>query len=304
MQRDLFNFKEIIAVLLVTCIAHFWKRGATPGNDDLSTRQNWTVNQVAVLFVLLDVAVTSFYLLARFVGTSFLPYAYTSYLLFAVSLNIIGLGLFFSHVHQPLKVIGLSSGRWLSVILPGARFALVAVFINCLVMGLSVLVLPTSIESTLKNQNALYFQSDGSLRPIGLLLVEQACWILQAVIEEIKYRGLLYGALRRQMAPFPVRVLTATAFMMSHSWINPLAFVIGWLTASLREKHQSLIPAIVFHLGWNIALDAGGLIMRGLGVEPRVYFFSAAVLSGIAYVIAYVCSRSEKLDFPGFNGHL
>jgi hypothetical protein len=95
------------------------------------------------------------------------------------------------------------------------------------------------------------------------------------------------------MAPLPVRLLTATAFMMSHDWIRPSSFVIGWRTASLREKYQSLIQGIVFHLAWNTALVLGELVIQRFGVGPSIYYFSAAALAAIAYVVVSTSSRSQ-----------
>ena len=306
MSPEWFNYKEIIAVILVACLAYGWKQSPALGND-LSAKQNWTVNQVAVLMILQNIAGLAIvyvlgYLtryLVRFLAItididSVLPYADTIAAVSSIIVYLTGLAVFFSYVGQPTKTVGLSRESWGSLSVPGVQWALIIIFISSLLFGLSSVRDSSVAETVERLYTHLYFESDGSLCPIGFLLVEQVCWVFLVVIEEIHYRGLLYGALRKRMVPLPARCLTATAFMMSHDWIDPTPFIMGWLTASLREKHQSLIPGIVLHLGWNTAMGIGGLTIQGIGVDPATYYFGAAGLAAIAYVVVSTSSRSEK----------
>jgi membrane protease YdiL (CAAX protease family) len=284
--HELANYKEVIAVALVACIAYFLKQSPALG-DDLSVKQNWTVMMgYLARYVIRYLAITIDI-------DSVLPYADTIAAVLSITVYLTGLALFFSYVRQPLKTVGLSSESRSSLSVPGVRWALVAIFMSSLLFGLSSVRDSSVAENLERLYTHLYFKSDGSLRPIGFLLIEQVCWVFLVVIEEIHYRGLLYGALRKRMAPLPVRCLTATAFMISHDWIDPTPFIMGWLTAALREKYQSLIPGIVLHLGWNTAMGIGGLTILGIGVDPVTYYFSAAVLAAIAYVVVSNASSAK-----------
>ena len=286
MLQQLFNYKKVLAVIIVAGIAYFWKGRSALGSD-LSQRHNWTVAHVAILFILVNIAITSSYLLLYFVDASFLPYAYTSYLGLEVGLNILGLTCFFYYVGQPLSTVGCSRGSWASLGLPGVLVALIALFLDYVAMGLCSVLAPSLSDSLVVANIASYFEQNGTLRPMGFLLLEEVFWFANASIEEIEYRGLLYGALRKSMAPLPAQLLSAAAFMAAHGWVNPYAFAVGWVTASLREKYQSLIPGIVFHVVWNVGLEIEGLTIRGTGVAPPMFYVSAAALTGVAYVAVF-----------------
>ena len=280
----LVNYKEILAVITVACIAYFWK-GRYARGSDLSQRQNWTVAHVAILITLLDLAVASLYFLLHFLGgSSFLPYAITSLMGLWVGMNILGLACFFSYVGQPLSTAGFSRESWASLGLLGLRMALIAIFIGCVAMGLYSFLAPSFYDETVSSNTQTYFEPNGSLRPLGFLMLEQVLWVAIVLLEEINYRGLFYGALRKQMAPLPARFLSAAAFMVGHGWVQPFPFAMGWVTAYLREKYQSLIPGIVLHLAWNVSMDIGGLTIRGMGLSAPPFYLSAAALTGLVYV--------------------
>lgn len=93
-------------------------------------KQNWTVNQAAVLIILQDIAVVVIvcvmgYLaryLVRYLAIdidSVFPYAHTSYVMLSITAFLTGLALFFSYVRQPLKTVGLSGESWDSLSVPG-----------------------------------------------------------------------------------------------------------------------------------------------------------------------------------------
>jgi hypothetical protein len=109
---QLVNYKEILAVIIVACIAYFWKGHSARGSD-LSQRQNWTVAHVAILITLLDLAVASVYFLPYVLGGSaFLPYAITSYIGLAVGLDILGLACFFSRIMRVRSCNQTFLGAW------------------------------------------------------------------------------------------------------------------------------------------------------------------------------------------------
>src|SRR5262249_20915222 len=80
------------------------------------------------------------------------------------------------------------------------------------------------------------------------LLVAAA--VLAPMLEELFFRGLLYGALRRRFG-IPVGVVASAAvFSLLHPQL-PLGFlsifVLGAVFAVLYEWRQSLVPGMVMH---------------------------------------------------------
>src|SRR5690606_15555958 len=79
-----------------------------------------------------------------------------------------------------------------------------------------------------------------------VMLGVAACFA--GLVEEVGYRGLLYGALRERMSPFIATVLTASCFMLAHGEVNPLAFGMGVICARMVEQYRSVIPGVLLHV--------------------------------------------------------
>ena len=82
-----------------------------------------------------------------------------------------------------------------------------------------------------------------------------------ALVEEILYRGLLYGWLRRRMGVATATLTSAVVFTFSHFYVFAagLPFVIEMLALSmllalLFEINRSLWPGILCHGLNNLAL--------------------------------------------------
>ena len=72
------------------------------------------------------------------------------------------------------------------------------------------------------------------------------------VVEELLFRGLLLGGLRRQATPLVAVVWSALLFAFVHPmpwW--PLVFVLGVLCAALRLRFGSLWAAVSLHAAYN-----------------------------------------------------
>jgi len=72
------------------------------------------------------------------------------------------------------------------------------------------------------------------------------------ILEEIVFRGLLYGPMRRRVGPVFAALVTALLFMLGHGQIAQGIFVFGLLFAYLYESTQSLVPSILFHILVNL----------------------------------------------------
>jgi membrane protease YdiL (CAAX protease family) len=84
-----------------------------------------------------------------------------------------------------------------------------------------------------------------------LLFLLVAC--LAPVFEEILFRGLIYGVLRKKAGPVLSSLLVSLLFSFLH--VDPVGllpiFVLGILLAWLYEHTGSLIPSMVLHALWN-----------------------------------------------------
>jgi uncharacterized protein len=98
--------------------------------------------------------------------------------------------------------------------------------------------------------------SFGSL-PFQILLIAVAA----PISEEIFFRGMLFGGLRRRMPRLLAALLSATVFGALHAFTGisavPPLIAFGFILALLYEKTGSIVPGILLHaLNNSVALAA------------------------------------------------
>jgi membrane protease YdiL (CAAX protease family) len=79
--------------------------------------------------------------------------------------------------------------------------------------------------------------------------------IVAPIVEEIAFRGLLYGTLRRRWRPLPAALLTGLVFAAAHGYgIWGFASVLwsGFLWAWTYERTRSLLPGMLAHAANNL----------------------------------------------------
>lgn len=90
-------------------------------------------------------------------------------------------------------------------------------------------------------------ESFGSL-PFQILLIA----IAAPISEEIFFRGMLYGGMRRRMRPLAAALLSALIFGSLHAFTGlsavPPLIVFGFVIALLYEKTGSVVPCILLHM--------------------------------------------------------
>jgi len=85
--------------------------------------------------------------------------------------------------------------------------------------------------------------------------------LLVPVAEELLFRGVLFGALRRRTSPTVTVIVTAVVFGVYHVEPGPAAactvmgLVLGWL----RHRTGSIWPAVVMHATNNLLVGSGML---------------------------------------------
>ncbi|HJM29000.1 MAG: CPBP family intramembrane metalloprotease [Acidimicrobiales bacterium] len=103
--------------------------------------------------------------------------------------------------------------------------------------------------------------SDRATSPFGVVALIITVGILAPLVEELFFRGLLYGSLRKRnnlltsekaIVRFSI-VISSIIFSAIHFQLLlfPALFVVGMLFASLYERKGRLAPAIWAHVGFN-----------------------------------------------------
>ncbi len=93
-------------------------------------------------------------------------------------------------------------------------------------------------------------------RPLILVSVSFLIALLGPIIEEVFFRGFLYGALKKSLGV--VSAIIISGFLFSFLHINLLGFIpimaLGAFLAYMRERTGSLIPSITVHIVHNSAI--------------------------------------------------
>ena len=105
----------------------------------------------------------------------------------------------------------------------------------------------------------------GSRAVVGMTIFDTV--ILTPICEEIVFRGLLFGTLRRRLPLAPAAVLSAAVFAVAHGYgILGFAAVFwsGLLWAWAYERTGSLLPSMAAHAADNLMASlAVMLVLRG-----------------------------------------
>jgi CAAX protease family protein len=88
--------------------------------------------------------------------------------------------------------------------------------------------------------------------------------LIGPVVEEVAFRGILYGSLRNRLSPLPAAVLSSVAFAATHPY-GLLALVslvwTGFVLCLVYERSRSLVPVIAVHVLHNALWFFGVLAM-------------------------------------------
>ena len=135
--------------------------------------------------------------------------------------------------------------------------------VGMIVLGM-VLLLVVSIVALLAGENpglareawshGAKEESERFLTPINSswLMILLAVTVVPA-IEEILFRGLLYGAFKKHCAVWIANLASSLVFAMIHSYFYGFytVFLLGIFLAYAYEKTRSLRTAIIIHCFWN-----------------------------------------------------
>ena len=289
MEGDLSRLSGMLVPLLgLLLAAYIWKK-PLEGQDEFYSRQNWSL-QLAVCFFISEVAIEI--VDAQLIGSSPSLGAWLGSHFF----SLVWILLFFRYVRQPLSVVGLERKNGWSHLSRGVIWALALLCVSWLLLSIGGKNLATdALEGRVfAGYVAMYAKSPGWATFFYWLL---SLWMafFVGVTEELQFRGILYGALRKHIYAAAAIAISAVCFTASHGQFNPLHLLFGWLTASLTEKHRSLIPAIVIHVSWNLCRNIDTWFVGILQIMPKTYFFMAIVTGLVLMAAVYVASRWHDL---------
>ncbi len=95
-------------------------------------------------------------------------------------------------------------------------------------------------------ENEKIFSPEGGLQALDYLWLLIPLAVLAPVVEELGFRGLLYGYMRGRTGVILSVIVSALVFAVLHVVIPPL-FVMGAILAVLAERYRSIVPGIVLH---------------------------------------------------------
>ena len=144
------------------------------------------------------------------------------------------------------KILGLErSPRWSDI--GWGIVGLIAAFVGAvIVLWLTPYLMPWVNVSEPQNLGVSPLGSGPEMALVFLVLV-----VVGPIIEEVVFRGYLYGRLRQQRIAFwPTTLIVSALFALAHwQWNVALdVFVLSIIMCVLRQKTGSLWPSIVVHM--------------------------------------------------------
>jgi membrane protease YdiL (CAAX protease family) len=92
-----------------------------------------------------------------------------------------------------------------------------------------------------------------SFDPLFVALIVPTVCLLAPACEEMLFRGVIYGWLRRHLPALPVIAITASVFAAAHLLppLFPTLFVFGVAAAAMREWTGSTLNSFLMHVTQN-----------------------------------------------------
>lgn len=89
----------------------------------------------------------------------------------------------------------------------------------------------------------------------GLFVQSAAMGIVIPIAEELVFRGLVFGGLRRKHSFVQAAFLSAAVFGIYHGNVlqGLYGFVMGWALAWVMERKRTIKGAVLMHMGANLA---------------------------------------------------
>jgi membrane protease YdiL (CAAX protease family) len=136
--------------------------------------------------------------------------------------------------------------------------------------------------------------------PLRLVVVLLVIACAGPFVEELFFRGALFGALRRRHPLFGAAAITAVCFVVGHLNVRrwPALAVVAIVLSLLRGWSGSLLPSLAMHVVFNAATVLAFFTGQAAITEPRAIervptFAGAAVTLALLIAVQYVASRAK-----------
>ncbi|MBO5313560.1 MAG: CPBP family intramembrane metalloprotease [Clostridia bacterium] len=123
---------------------------------------------------------------------------------------------------------------------------------------LSLIPFPESWQELLTKTNEPFNST-----PLATQLV--ATVIMAPLLEEILFRGLIVGTLKRCINPYVAVIIASLAFAFAHGSPfdmesgNPIGFfysmILGVLMGIIFVRYNSILPSLIFHMAYNLTVS-------------------------------------------------
>ena len=189
---------------------------------------------------------------------------------------------------RPLADIGLTRiNPWLALELFGLGAAL-NVFVT-----FAMAIIPFPVEWV----NS-YIESSSVLADANVVVSIIVTVISAPIVEEVTFRGFMYGQLKGGMPMFAAMLISSWVFGMVHGdliWFM-YAFLLGIVLTYIAEQCGALTASIIVHMAFNLFGSLSGL----LGDMSETTFFILLISSGLvslALLIHIGRSSERKIEF-------
>ena len=226
-EAGLMRFEgTVIPLLGVLLASYLWKKPLEK-QDPFYSKQAWSlrlaVAYLLLLFgiefvvdsLLLDRDVTYVYRLSAWLGTHVL--------------SLLWIMLFFRFVGQSVAVVGLDKSSLGSGVSRGAMWVLGVLCLSWLLMaaaGKKNWPNAAMDQQAVASYATLYSRNPGWS---AVFYWSQSMWmaVFVGITEELAYRGILYGALRKHVYAPAAKTISALCFAAAHGGLNPGHFLFG-----------------------------------------------------------------------------
>lgn len=156
-------------------------------------------------------------------------------------------------------------------------------------------VLPTPVEELAARAALLHPATPGMFVVVVLVV---AC--VAPFVEEIFFRGALYGGLRRSNGLFGASFVTAACFVVGHldyrMW--PALVVVAAALTYLRAASGSLFPSLAAHVAFNafsvLSVATGGAAVTAPTKIPLLPTLCGwGLTAALMFAVRYVASRAK-----------
>ena len=189
---------------------------------------------------------------------------------------------------RPLADIGLTRiNPWLALEL----FALGAALNVFVTFAMAIIPFPVEWINS-------YIESSSMLVDANVVISIIVTVISAPIVEEVTFRGFMYGQLKGGMPMFAAMLISSWVFGMVHGdliWFM-YAFLLGIVLTYIGEKCGALTAPIIVHMAFNLFGSLTGL----LGDMSETTFFILLASSGLvslALLIHIGRSSERKIEF-------